>query len=177
MPRSKVERSQAFDSPQLAKVSEVFEGYPELPWMLASASIVQVQKIVARRVTAVLKGIDDLSMPRYEILGFLDRAAGGHLAVRDLKVASFLHPPSLTYILDWLEERELVERSGSRADRRSVVITITDAGRALFKRATQALSEIRFGLDGLDEDSALEVAQVLSMVRAESSDDVEADTD
>src|SRR5882757_618283 len=169
------EHRQQFDSAQLAKVSEVFAGYPELPWMLASGSIIRVQKIVARQVTAVLKWVEDLSMPRYEILGFLDRAEAGRLAVRDLKVASFLHPPSLTYILDWLEERELVARSGNRADRRSVVITITDSGRALFQRATKALSQIRFGLEGLDKDSAMEVAQVLSRVRANPGSDADAE--
>lgn len=166
MPETELERGQVLDSAQLARVSEVFAGHPELPWMLASAAVIRVQKIVARRASAVLKGVDDLSMPRYEILGFLDRAEAGCLAVRDLKEASFLHPPSLTYILDWLEERNLVTRGGNRADRRSVVITITDSGRALFQRATTALSAVRFGLDGLDEHSALEVARVLSRVHA-----------
>jgi DNA-binding MarR family transcriptional regulator len=154
----------------LAKVTEMFEGHPELPWMLASAGVVRAQKIVMRRVSSVLKDVDDLSMPRYEILGLLDRAEGGHLAVRDLKRESLLHPPSLTFILDWLEERRLVRRSGNKADRRSVVITITASGRRLFQRATKALSEIRFGLDGLDEKTASEVAHVLSRIRGNPGD-------
>ena len=155
-------------SAQLAKVTEMFDGHPELPWMLASAAVIRAQKIVMREVSSVLKSIEDLSMPRYEILGLLDRAEGGQLAVRDLKRESFLHPPSLTFILDWLEERRLVKRSGNKADRRSVVITITARGRRLFQRATDALSEIRFGLDGLDEETALKAAHVLSRVRGDS---------
>jgi DNA-binding MarR family transcriptional regulator len=157
-------------SAQLAKVTEMFSGHPELPWMLASAAVLRAQKIVMREVSSVLKGIDELSMPRYEILGLLDRAEGGRLAVRDLKHESFLHPPSLTFILDWLEARRLVKRSGNMADRRSVIITITASGRRLFRRATDALSEIRFGLDGLDEATALRVARVLSRVRGDSGD-------
>ncbi|WP_111511506.1 MarR family winged helix-turn-helix transcriptional regulator [Mycobacterium kyogaense] len=161
---------QASGTARLARVTDMFKDHPELPWMLASAAVIRAHKIVMRRVSSVLKDIDDLSMPRYEILGLLDRAEGGRLAVRDLKNESFLLPPSLTFILDWLEERRLVKRSGSKTDRRSVVITITPAGRRLFQRATRALSPIRFGLEGLDEETASEVAEVLSRVRGQSSD-------
>jgi DNA-binding MarR family transcriptional regulator len=157
-------------SAQLAKLTEMFDGHPELPWMLASAAVLRTNKIVMREVSSVLKSVDDLSMPRYEILGFLDRAEGGRLAVRDLKRESFLHPPSLTFILDWLEERRLVKRTGNKADRRSVLVTITVPGRRVFNRATEALSEIRFGLDGLDEATANRVARVLSRVRGDAGD-------
>jgi len=165
MPEAAPEGRHASGAGSLAKVNEMFEGHPQLPWMLASAAVIRAQKIVMREVSSVLKDVNDLSMPRYEILGLLDRAEGGRLAVRDLKRESLLHPPSLTFILDWLEERRLVRRSGNKADRRSVVITITASGRRLFHRATNALSEIRFGLDGLDEKTATEVAHVLSRVR------------
>jgi DNA-binding MarR family transcriptional regulator len=82
-----------------------------------------------------------------------------------LKRASFLHPPTLTYILDWLEERELVFRKGNREDRRSVLIQITDAGKVLFEKATIALGEIDFGLQGLGKDDANAVAQYLGRVK------------
>lgn len=170
MPKADPKGKRESGSAQLAKVTEMFEGHPELPWMLASAAVVRAQKIVMRRMSSVLKTIDDLSMPRYEVLGLLDRAERGRLAVRDLKRESLLHPPSLTFILDWLEERSLVRRSGNKADRRSVVITITPSGRRLFQRATKALSVVKFGLDSLDKRTAGEVAHVLSRVRGNSDE-------
>jgi DNA-binding MarR family transcriptional regulator len=104
-------------------------------------------------------------MARYEVLGLLYGVDTGELAVRELKLASFLHPPTLTYILDWLEERDLVVRKGNREDRRSVLIQITDPGRALFEKATIALGEIDFGLQGLSKGDANAVARYLGRVQ------------
>jgi DNA-binding MarR family transcriptional regulator len=149
---------------ELANVSRLFSDQAALPWMLASAAIVRAHKILSSRVTAVLTDADGLSMGRYEVLGLLYAVESGELAVRELKLASFLHPPTLTYILDWLEERDLVVRRGSREDRRSVLIKITDSGRALFEKATIALGEVDFGLQGLSKDDANAVARYLGRV-------------
>jgi DNA-binding MarR family transcriptional regulator len=149
---------------ELVNVSRVFNDQAALPWMLASAAIVRAHKILASRVTAVLGGVGGLSMARYEVLGLLYAVEGGELAVRELKLASFLHPPTLTYILDWLEERDLVVRKGNREDRRSVLIQITESGRALFEKATIALGEVDFGLQGLSKADANAVARYLGRV-------------
>lgn len=150
---------------ELANVSSLFPDHSALPSMRASTAVIRAQKIIASRGTAVLAAVGGLSMPRYEVLGLLYGVDSGELAVRELKRASFLHPPTLTYILDWLEERELVVRRGNREDRRSVLIQITDVGRALFERASIALSEIDFGLQGLSKGDANAVAQYLGRVQ------------
>jgi len=150
---------------ELVNVSRLFNDQAALPWMLASAAIVRAHKIISSRVAAVLADAGGLSMARYEVLGLLYGVDSGELAVRELKRASFLHPPTLTYILDWLEERELVFRRGNREDRRSVLIQITDAGKVLFEKATIALGEIDFGLQGLGKDDANAVAQYLGRVK------------
>jgi DNA-binding MarR family transcriptional regulator len=150
---------------ELVNVSRLFRDQAALPWMLASAAIVRAHKIISSRVAAVLADAGGLSMARYEVLGLLYGVDSGELAVRELKRASFLHPPTLTYILDWLEERELVFRKGNREDRRSVLIQITDAGKVLFEKATIALGEIDFGLQGLGKDDANAVAQYLGRVK------------
>jgi DNA-binding MarR family transcriptional regulator len=150
---------------ELMNVSRLFADHSALPWMRASTALIRAHKIIAGRVTAVLGDASELSMARYEVLGLLYAVEGGELAVRELKLASFLHPPTLTYILDWLEERDLVVRRGSREDRRSVLIQITESGRALFKKATIALEEVDFGLQGLSEDDANAVAHHLGQVK------------
>jgi DNA-binding MarR family transcriptional regulator len=133
--------------------------------MRASTALIRPHKIIASRATVVLGDVGELSMGRYEVLGLLYGVEDGELAVRELKLASLLHPPTLTYILDWLEERDLVVRKGNHQDRRSVLIQITEAGRMLFEKATIALEEVGFGLQGLSEDDASAVAQHLGQVK------------
>lgn len=150
------------NSKKLQALSERFPETPELPWMLAAAAVIETYKIISVRVEDVLGKIDDLTMSRYEILGLLDRSEEGRLQIRALKRATYLHPPTLTYTLDWLESRSLVKREPSKSDRRSVEVGITRKGRALFERAGHALSEIHFGLLGVDAPDALAVTKVLA---------------
>jgi len=81
------EHRQQFDSAQLAKVPRYSRAIP-IAVDAGSGSIIRVQKIVARQVTAVLKGVEDLSMPatRFSLSG---PRRGWPPGVRDLKVASF----------------------------------------------------------------------------------------
>jgi DNA-binding MarR family transcriptional regulator len=164
---AKLDGQLPLSSPKLQEVSERFGDMAELPWMLASAAVMQAYKLISSRVTDVLGRVEDLSIPRYEVLGFLDRSDDGSLAVRDIKRASIIHPPTLTYILDWLEDRGLVTRKTDPADRRSVIVRITAKGRKLFARASDALSEIHYGLLGLDAEDANAVARVLSLTQTD----------
>jgi DNA-binding MarR family transcriptional regulator len=152
-------------SPELETVANNFATDPQLDWMLASTSVVRAHKIISSRVNAILFQVEQLTMARYEILGHLYGSDGGELGVRDLKRASFLQPPTMTYNLDWLEARDLVVRQGNREDRRTVIISITDAGRELFEKANAALGKIHFGLVGLSTADARAVAQSLAKVK------------
>jgi DNA-binding MarR family transcriptional regulator len=148
-------------SPRIDDLAARFNDAPDLPWMLAAAAVLQTYKVMSKRVEAVL-GDYDLSMSRFEILGFLARSDGGRMRAKDLKDATFLHPPTMTYTLDWLEERDLVKRHPSETDRRSVTVGITAKGRKLFARAEAALSKIHHGMLGVERDDALAVARVLA---------------
>ncbi len=52
------------------------------------------------------------------------------MSARDLGEAALLSPASVTQMLDHLEERGLVARSRSALDKRVVLTTLTDDGRA-----------------------------------------------
>lgn len=156
-------RASQFDEDEdwrLRHVAELFSGERELPWMMASAAIIQVYRGMSVRVDAVL-GDFDLNTFRYEVLGLLDRSPNGRMSARDLKKATLLHPPTMTYTLDWLEERKYISRKPHATDRRSIDIAIHKSGRELFASATAALAEIQFGLVGVDRAGAEEIAQVL----------------
>ena len=62
--------------------------------------------------------------------------------------------------------------SGSMSpdDRRVVLAVITPAGRALADEATGALNQAAFGLPGLTQKQAAEVAAVLHDLRATAGD-------
>jgi DNA-binding MarR family transcriptional regulator len=145
----------------LQNAAERFGDDPYLPFMLASGSIMQAYRLMSTRVSEALAAVDDLSMPRYEVLGLLVLADDGRLGVRDIKRASLLHPPTLTYILDWLEGRGYVTRKPDNDDRRSVLIQLTAKGRRIFNKAQDALREIHFGLQGLESEDAYAVARAL----------------
>jgi DNA-binding MarR family transcriptional regulator len=152
-------------TPEFENLSIGFANHPQLDWMMASASLSRASKIITSRSAAILSDIEQLSMVRYEILLLLYASDQHELSVKDLKHLSFLHPPTLTYTLDWLEDRELVSRRGNRSDRRSVMITITDSGLALFEKATTALSAANFGLVGLSADDARRIARSLAKLQ------------
>jgi DNA-binding MarR family transcriptional regulator len=165
MPRHK-SANLASGSPWLEDVASKFADQPNFAWLLAAGAIVQVYRAVSARAEDVLRPLD-LTMSRYEILAFLDSADGGTMGASDLKRGTLLHPPTMTYTLDWLEQRGLVERRPSTLDRRSISVRITEAGRALFGQAHTALGDIHFGLSGVGEQDALAVARVLARATAD----------
>jgi DNA-binding MarR family transcriptional regulator len=148
-------------SRRLRQVSARFEGAPDLPWMLAAGAVIGAYREMTARVDPLLSALD-LTMPRYEILARLAYAPDGCDSVRNLKRWTLLHPPTMTYSIDWLCDRELVTRQQSSADRRSVLVSITPKGRALSARADAALGAIRFGLDGIERDDALAIVDALA---------------
>jgi DNA-binding MarR family transcriptional regulator len=81
-----------------------------------------------------------------------------------------VHPASVTNAIRKLELRGLVQRQLSPADRRIVLATITDEGRALADEATTALNQAAFGLPDLSERQAAEITAQLRTIRALSGD-------
>jgi DNA-binding MarR family transcriptional regulator len=81
-----------------------------------------------------------------------------------------VHPAAVTNAIGRLEQRGLVQRQMSPADRRVVLAAITDDGRVLAEEATAALNQAAFGLPGLTADEAIQVTEVLRIVRLASGD-------
>jgi DNA-binding MarR family transcriptional regulator len=94
----------------------------------------------------------DLTLAQYRVLVFLD----GHDRPAT-HVAGLLGvtPSTVTSVVDGLTARGLVERRADPADRRRVVLALTDGGRALLVRGDEVVGE-RLGrlLDRLDPAEA-----------------------
>jgi DNA-binding MarR family transcriptional regulator len=80
----------------------------------------------------------DMSFIRVKALRAL---AGGPLAMRELATRLATDAPYTTLVVDDLERRGLVERSGNPADRRSKIVTATPDGVAAARRAEEILNQ------------------------------------
>lgn len=78
-------------------------------------------------ITTELAGLD-LTASEINVLANL--ADGGGRTVSELAAATGTRPTTLTSVLDRLERRGHVTRGSRAADRRSVLIELTDSGRA-----------------------------------------------
>lgn len=152
------------DVERLARVASHFEGADELPWMLAAGVISQVYKHVSGTAVAVLSDFG-LTMPRFEVLALLAQD-GGSMSISELKRATLIHPPTMTYTIDWLEERELATREHDRVDRRSIILHITETGRQTVADAHEALTEVHYGLSWASREHAQAATDALTALLA-----------
>jgi DNA-binding MarR family transcriptional regulator len=70
--------------------------------------------------------------------------------VRELVAATGQKPSTLTGVLDRLERRGLIARTANPADRRSVLIELTDSGRAAADRVAAAFAAVEARLPGAE---------------------------
>lgn len=95
------------------------------------------------------------------ILLYLERSPGEAATVNDITDALFYTTGSMTKRIDRLESSDFIERIRQTTDRRSVLIHLTDAGRACVKkiieygRTNNFMTQIRTALDETEWSSFL----------------------
>lgn len=137
--------------------------------MAAITSVMRVQQLLLARVEDVLKPYG-LTFAAFEALRLLAFTRHGSLPMGKMGERLMVHPASVTNAIRKLESRGLVERLLSPDDRRVVLATITDEGRAVVAEATDALNQADFGLAGLTRAQAAEVTVTLQLLRATAGD-------
>jgi DNA-binding MarR family transcriptional regulator len=93
----------------------------------------------------------------------------GPLPMRELGAALVTDPPYITVIVDDLEQRGLVERQVNPADRRSKLVRVTPAGRAVARKAEEIQSEPPPALSALTDAELATLDRILRRL-VESSD-------
>lgn len=106
-----------------------------------------------------------MSFLRVKALGKLQ---AGPLPMRELAARLLVDAPYTTVLVDDLEERGLVRREANPADRRSKLVQITDAGRALAARAHEVQSEPPRPMSALDAGQLEQLATILEILVEES---------
>jgi DNA-binding MarR family transcriptional regulator len=104
---------------------------------LASALRISVSRLARRlRAERLAKGLEPgLSDTQLAALAALER----HSAMTPGELADHekVQPPSMTRVIAALEERGLVTRGPHATDRRQVVLTVTEPGRAVVQQSRQ----------------------------------------
>jgi DNA-binding MarR family transcriptional regulator len=94
----------------------------------------------------------DLTYPQYLVMLVLWERDG--VTVSDIGARLFLDSATLTPLLKRLDSAGLVARERSNADERQVVVTLTEAGRALGRDAAAIQQEIQCAAAGAPGDLA-----------------------
>lgn len=97
-------------------------------------ALMEVSSLLQYAVDEHLRADGDLSWVQFQILARLVDAPEGRLRMTDLADGVVYSRSGLTYQAGLLEARGLITRSPSPEDDRSVIVTVTGAGRELIAR-------------------------------------------
>ncbi|WP_020386731.1 MarR family winged helix-turn-helix transcriptional regulator [Kribbella catacumbae] len=84
-----------------------------------------------------LRSQHNVSLADFEILMRLSEAPGGRLRMADLAELSYYSRSRLSHTVARLEVRQLVQRSEDDEDKRGVVASLTETGRAVLVKAAK----------------------------------------
>ena len=144
--------------------------------MAMVTSLVRVQQLLLERIEAVLRPLG-LTFARYEILRLLSFSSAGAMPMTRMGSLLQVHPTSVTSAVDRLEAQGHVARTRSGSDRRVVLATITDAGRAVVEEATAGLNREVFEAPGLPAAELADLTRLLGSLRAGAGDWVDQGAD
>lgn len=97
-------------------------------------ALIEVSSLLRYAIEQQLREDGGLTFVQFQILRRLQLAPSGSARMTDLADSIVFSRSGLTYQAGRLEQDDLVTRSRGEDDERSVVIAVTDAGRALVNR-------------------------------------------
>jgi DNA-binding MarR family transcriptional regulator len=113
--------------------------------------------------------VGELTQNQLSVLGSLELA--GALTPRELSDAERVQPPTMTKVLAKLEERDLIRRAPHPTDGRQVLLSATEAGRAVLleQRRVKAewLTRRLAGLPAEDREILERAAEILDRIARE----------
>jgi DNA-binding MarR family transcriptional regulator len=130
-------------------------------------ALMEVSSILRHSVEQHLHADGDLSYVQFEILARLNDQPTGSMRMTDLADGLVYSRSGLTYQAGLLEKRGLIERRPSAEDERSVVVSVTDAGRELIAVVLpghiEVVRELLF--DPLSDSQLDQLTELLTPVR------------
>jgi MarR family transcriptional repressor of emrRAB len=123
---------------RLQTIQARMPGFPLEPMRLVRMTH-HLQKILRDKTNAALKPYD-LVDTSYMVLAVLYGSADQTSSASELGEACHEKPANLTRVCDDLDAQGLIARGAKPGDRRSVMITLTERGRAVIEQALPAVS-------------------------------------
>jgi DNA-binding MarR family transcriptional regulator len=139
------------------------------PGMAAVTSVMRAQQIYQAAVDEVLKPFD-LTFARYELLMLLMFSSRGSLPLKIASQRLQVHPTSVTNAVDRLANADLVERLPHPTDGRGTLVSLTEDGRRVALKATEALNAAVFAQPGLAPRRVETLLSVLEDLRRSAGD-------
>lgn len=136
---------------------------------LAMSSALRLQRIMTDTVEAELRTYS-LNLTDYLVLMTLELSENGTRLLSRLAWNLLVHATTITLATDRLENRGLLYRHAHPSDRRATCVTITDEGRELTRKATDALKAVKFGLTGSTPAQQRKLLSVLAALRSAAGD-------
>ena len=128
--------------------------------------VLEVVPLVMRTVRTEMRDrrAQDLSVPQFRTLGFVERHPGTSLS--ELAEHIGLTLPSMSKLIDGLVERKLVTRQGRSDDRRRITLALTARGCALLESAHEAtLGSIAERVSALSENERATVVRAMRILQ------------
>jgi DNA-binding MarR family transcriptional regulator len=137
--------------------------------MAAVTSVMRAQQLLQARVDEVLRPLG-LTFARYELLALLAFSSRGSMPLKKASERLQVHPTSVTNAVDRLEAAALVERLPHPTDGRATLVALTDEGRRVVTKATEALNAEVFARPGLSPQRTRDLVDVLTDLRRDAGD-------
>lgn len=136
---------------------------------LTLTALLRYHRIVTESVSKALQE-SGLNLTDYLLLMTLELSERGTRLISSLARNLLIHPTTATLATDRLEGRGLLNRNPHPVDRRAILVTISDEGRDLARRATIALDSVGFGFIGASDKSVAQMSKTLHALRDAASD-------
>ncbi len=129
----------------------------------AHVNLIFTHNWLVERVNSIVRDFD-ITLQQYNVLRIL-RGADEPLSTSDIRERMLDRMSDSSRIVDRLSQKGLVERAVSSRDRRLVDVTISPKGRDLLRAMEQQLTAFDSVMDGLSEEEAAQLNDLLDKLR------------
>jgi DNA-binding MarR family transcriptional regulator len=157
------------DAVEWSREQWIAAGQPAAEQFTAMAAVLRTHQAMTASIDASLRAYE-LTRTGYLLMTTLRLSRDGTRPLGQLSKHLMVHPTTVTLALDQLEKRRLLKRKPHPTDRRTILASLTPAGRDLLEKVTADLAGASFGLDGVDDKLAGRLVSVLRQVRLKIGD-------
>jgi DNA-binding MarR family transcriptional regulator len=157
------------DSIEWSRRSWELRNGPEPDFFAAMTAVLRLGQLVGATIDRALRD-HGLNRTGFLILAVLYLKSDRSLSMGQLSKRLLLHPTTVSLVADKLQERQLVLRSPSTTDRRTILATLTDEGARTLIVISEQLGEANYGFEGVDARMAITLTEVVRHVRHDMGD-------